>query len=83
MEVKRTKAACRMSSCACADGFHLFKDGDAWAAVGPDFVDLQQSPAGFGATPEEAVKVLRVALRKAGYPDHSLPRARRLHRQGE
>lgn len=55
-------------------GFHLLKDGDAWCAVGPEFVNLQRSPAGFGDTPEEAVKALRAELRKAGYPDHSLPR---------
>jgi hypothetical protein len=52
---------------AVAHGFHLLRDGDAWAAVGPQFVDLQQAPAGLGATPEEAVGALRVALRKAGY----------------
>jgi hypothetical protein len=57
-----------------AHGFHLFMDGDAWCAVGPDFVDLQQSPSGFGATPEEAVKALRAELRKQGWPDRSLPR---------
>jgi hypothetical protein len=66
-----------------AHGYHLLRDGDAWAAVGPDFVDLQQSPAGFGATPEEAVGALRAALRKAGYPDHSLPRLGDFKVQGE
>jgi hypothetical protein len=50
-------------------GFHLFRDGDAWCAVGPDFVDLQRSPAGFGATQQEAVRALWVELRKAGWPD--------------
>ena len=59
---------------AIAHGFHLLKDGDVWLAVGPEFVDLVQSPAGFGDTPEEAVRELRAQLRKAGYPDHSLPR---------
>jgi hypothetical protein len=43
-------------------------------AVGPEFVDLQRSPAGFGNTREEAVKELRARLRRAGYPDHSLPK---------
>jgi hypothetical protein len=57
-----------------ADCFHLFRDGSAWAAVGPDFVDLVQSPAGFGPTPEEAVRALRPELRKQGWPDHSIPR---------
>lgn len=55
-------------------GFHLFRDGDAWGAVGPEFVDLQRSPAGFGATKEAAVKALQVELRKAGYPDHGIPK---------
>lgn len=32
----------------------VFMDGDAWCAVEPDFVDLQQSLAGFGPTPEAA-----------------------------
>jgi hypothetical protein len=32
-----------------------FMDGNAWCAVGPDFVDLQASHAGFGATREEAI----------------------------
>lgn len=32
----------------------VFKDGTAWVAVMPDFINLQESPAGFGDTPEEA-----------------------------
>jgi hypothetical protein len=59
---------------AIAHGFHLLKDGDTWCAVGPEFVDLVQSPAGFGNTPKEAVKDLRARLRIAGYPDAALPR---------
>jgi hypothetical protein len=54
-------------------GFHLLRDGDAWTAVGPDFVDLVRSPAGFGATKEAAVKKLQAELRRAGYPDHASP----------
>jgi hypothetical protein len=66
-------------------GFHLLRDGDAWCAVGPEFLDLQMSPAGFGDTKEEAVKTLRAELRKVGYPDHSLPRLGEfmIHRNGE
>jgi hypothetical protein len=56
-----------------AHGFHLLKDGDAWFAVGPEFLDLQRSPAGFGNTREAAVRELRARLRMAGYPDYSLP----------
>lgn len=44
-------------------GLHLFRDGDAWAAVGPEFADLQRSPAGFGDTQAAAVKALAVELR--------------------
>lgn len=32
----------------------LFKDGGQWCAVGPDFIDLQVSKAGFGNTPAQA-----------------------------
>jgi len=38
----------------------VFKDGDQYCAVFPDFQNLQESPAGFGTTPEEA----RAALAK-------------------
>jgi hypothetical protein len=57
-----------------SEGYHLFKDGDTWLAVGPEFVDLQHSPAGFGSTPQEAVRVLQAELRKAGSPDNSIPK---------
>jgi hypothetical protein len=33
-----------------------------------------QSPAGFGATKEEAVEALQRELRRAGYPDHAIPK---------
>ena len=32
----------------------VFKDGNQWCAVYADFTNLQESPAGFGDTPEEA-----------------------------
>ena len=35
---------------------NIFKDGDQWCAVGCDFVDLQQSNAGFGDTPVLALE---------------------------
>lgn len=38
----------------------VFMDGNAYCAVYPDFINLQESLAGFGATPEEA----RAALAK-------------------
>lgn len=37
-----------------------FKDGDKWCAVKPDFVNLQESEAGFGDTREEAISRLGV-----------------------
>lgn len=32
----------------------VFMDGNAWAAVRHDFINLQESPAGFGDSPEAA-----------------------------
>ena len=37
-----------------------FMDGNAWAAVKPDFINLQESAAGFGDTKEEAIAALGV-----------------------
>ena len=33
----------------------LYMDGNMWCAVGPGFIDLATSPAGFGATKTGAV----------------------------
>ncbi len=35
-----------------------FKDGSAWCSVLPDFQNLQESPAGFGETKDEAIAAL-------------------------
>jgi len=64
-------------------GFYLLKDGDAWAAVGPDYIDLVRSPAGFGQTQEQAVRKLQAELRKAGYPDHAIPKIGEFKVHGE
>jgi hypothetical protein len=40
----------------------VFKDGNAWCAVQLDFINLQESPIGFGETPEEARKNLELEL---------------------
>lgn len=40
------------------DGTQVFMDGASWCAVNSDFINLQESPAGFGDTPKEAVKDL-------------------------
>lgn len=43
----------------------LFPEGNQWAATFEDFVNLHESPAGFGSTPEEAVAGLMAAWKKA------------------
>lgn len=47
-------------------GFHVFRDGSAWCAVGPHFIGLMKSDAGFGDTPQKAVENLRIQV--AGKP---------------
>lgn len=39
----------------------FFKDGDKWCCVNADFVNLQESPAGFGDTFDEALSDLQKA----------------------
>lgn len=51
-------------------GFHLFMDGNAWCAVGPHFIDLMKSPAGFGMTHEDAVLALHKEIRKDRWWDN-------------
>lgn len=43
-------------------GARLFMDGEQWCATREDFVDLQESPAGFGNTALEAMSGLCKAL---------------------
>jgi hypothetical protein len=50
-------------------GAKLVLDGSNWCATKQDFVDLQTSPAGFGATCLEALANLAKAL---GYKPHKL-----------
>lgn len=38
----------------------LFMDGDMFCAVNFDFINLQESPAGFGKTKEEAIEQLKI-----------------------
>lgn len=45
-------------------GITLGKDGSAWCAKRLDFVNLQESPAGFGDSPVEAIAEL---LKSIGY----------------
>lgn len=37
------------------NSIRVFKDGDSWVAVLPDFIDLQVSNTWWGNTPQEAV----------------------------
>lgn len=39
---------------------NVFIDGNKWCATFLDFDNLQESPAGFGDSPHEAVKALRL-----------------------
>ncbi len=61
-------------------GWHIFADGNAWCAVGPAYVDLQQSLAGFGYTHAEAYRdLMRVLImRDPGYLNHR-PRVADFH----
>lgn len=55
-------------------GYHVFKEGDAWMAVGPHFVDLVESIVGFGSTPEQAVAEWRSRIAASSYRQpNSLP----------
>ena len=38
--------------------YRVFKDGNAWVAIGPDFINLQESDAYFADTPEEALRAM-------------------------
>lgn len=40
------------------DAICVFKDGSSFVAVHGNFVDLQESPAGFGNTPSGAIDAL-------------------------
>lgn len=43
-------------------GIRLFRDGESWGATRADFVNLAESPAGFGKTALEAFAALAVEL---------------------
>lgn len=45
----------------------VFRDGNMWCAVMPDFINLQESPAGFGETPALAREELAWAIRNPDY----------------
>lgn len=41
---------------------NVYIDGDEWCAVNGDFVDLQESDAGFGISPQDAVNALLTTI---------------------
>ncbi len=43
-------------------GIQVKMDGDQWCATQADFINLQESPAGFGDSPKEAVDALLVEV---------------------
>lgn len=43
-------------------GVNLFIDGTAWCATKKDFINLQESPSGFGKTAREALTALAINL---------------------
>ncbi|HED3890501.1 TPA: hypothetical protein R4229_002908 [Morganella morganii] len=47
-------------------GLHIKADGSSWCAHLMDFIDLQESPAGFGETKLEAMASLAVQLGVTG-----------------
>jgi hypothetical protein len=49
--------------------FALFKDGNAWCAVGPGFIDIMASPCGFGLGQADAVREFQ--KRWYGYRDYN------------
>jgi hypothetical protein len=49
-------------------GVQVFKDGNAWCATGSGFINLQESPAGFGDRPCDAVAELRKATNVEAAP---------------
>jgi hypothetical protein len=48
-------------ACPCHGGpkTRVYKDGNMWCAVYPNFINLQESPAGFGKTQEKAREDLK------------------------
>lgn len=50
---------------ACDPEIYIKMDGDFYCATLEDFIDFQESPAGFGDTPGEAIKDLYKAMEEA------------------
>lgn len=54
----RTEVTELISAYSHNNGYRIFKDGNEWCAVGPHFVNLQESDSGFGETPMIALAEL-------------------------
>lgn len=52
---------CKVHGGPSADAIRFVRDGDMWCAFMPDFVNLQESIAGFGETQDKAEAALRAA----------------------
>ena len=61
MTVRPTGRGDRFFSAVAVPGekIHIKRDGASWCATAPGFINLQESPAGFGDTPEEAIANLK------------------------
>lgn len=46
----------------------VFMDGDQFCAVKPDFINLQESPVGFGNTKKEAIQALKEEMNNEQRP---------------
>jgi hypothetical protein len=59
----------------------FFRDGDMWCCVGPDFVSLAESPAGFGQTMEMAYENLSEFVPVVKPPEYTDPKQTELERK--
>ena len=54
IKVKKNKTTNEKSTGVPASALCYFRDGEKWCCVFGDFINLQESPAGFGDTQAEA-----------------------------
>ena len=58
IEAEDGKVHIKMKATLKEKGIKIYKDGNKWCAVFEDFIDLQESIAGFGETPALALSAL-------------------------
>lgn len=56
------EAAAAVKAMRRTDALRLFRDGNQWCVTMEDFENLQESPAGFGASVGEAIGELQLAV---------------------